>query len=334
MQGTLRLLNSESRAMASNALTGKQLAGNEPSLISVAGEILRIRLSQLIINEKYKSGSFRVPIHLALGHEAIAVAADIVLGKQDALILPHRNIHYNLARAKSLRPIVDEFLLKETGLANGKLGSMNLANPDARILYASSILGNNLGVAAGTALANKVSETGDVTWVVTGDGGMEEGAFYEALQFCAAHGLRLLILVENNEWSLATHIMERRCPVDLERIASAFGVPYARLEGNVPQAYAQKLGELRAGVMQHSMPAVVEVIVKTLGGWHVLDEGATAPRYINYHAGPAIKVQLGDWPVFEESEADPVYVLLTQHNRDRLEELSRTILGQLLSETR
>ncbi len=318
--------------MASNALSGKLRAESVPAFMSAAEEILRIRLSQLIINEKYKSGSFRIPIHLALGHEAIAVAVDIVLGKQDALILPHRNLHYNLARAKSLRPIADEFLLKETGLASGKLGSMNLANPDARILYASSILGNNLGVAAGTALANKVSEAGDVTWVVTGDGGMEEGAFYEALQFCAAHGLPLLILVENNEWSLATHIMERRCPVDLERIASAFNVPYARLDGNVPQAYAQVLGELRAGAMQHSMPAIAEVIVKTLGGWHVLDEGATVPRYINYHAGPATKVQLSDWPVLEESEADPVYVLLKQHSRDWLEELSRTILGKLLSE--
>jgi hypothetical protein len=82
------------------------------------------------------------------------------------------------------------------------------------------------------------------------------------------------------------------------------------------------------------MPAVVEVVVKTLGGWHTLDEGATVPRYINYHAGPATKVQLGDWPVLEESESDPVYVLLKQHDRDRLEELSRTMLGQLLSEIR
>jgi len=163
MLGIRRFQHFGNGTMASKAATKKPLPRRKASAGDLAGEILRIRLSQLIINEKYKSGAFRVPIHLAIGHEAIAVAADNALGEQDLLILPHRNLHYNLARAKSLRLIVDEFLLKEDGLANGKLGSMNLANPAARALYASSILGNNLSIASGTALAHKVTESGNVT---------------------------------------------------------------------------------------------------------------------------------------------------------------------------
>ena len=51
----------------------------EKSEIGTARDVLRIRLSQMIVNEKYKNGEFKVPIHLALGHEAIAVAVDSIM---------------------------------------------------------------------------------------------------------------------------------------------------------------------------------------------------------------------------------------------------------------
>ena len=46
--------------------------------------------------ERYKNGDFKIPIHLALGHETIAVSVDAVMQEQDALFLTHRNVHYNL----------------------------------------------------------------------------------------------------------------------------------------------------------------------------------------------------------------------------------------------
>ena len=99
------------------------------NILVLAQEILRLRHSQMLINERYKAREFRLPIHLALGHEAIAVALASVLGEGDQLLLSHRNLHYNLARNGSLRAIVDEFLLRDTGLAGGMYGSMNLINP-------------------------------------------------------------------------------------------------------------------------------------------------------------------------------------------------------------
>lgn len=106
----------------------------------------------MIINEKIKIGNFNIPIHLALGHEAIAVAVDSIMEEDDQLVLSHRNIHYHLARTKLLKPELDEYLLKKDGVAAGQLGSMNLANEEKNIVYTSSILGNNLAVAAGIAL--------------------------------------------------------------------------------------------------------------------------------------------------------------------------------------
>ena len=66
--------------------------------ISIAKEILKNRFFQICINQKYKEKEFKIPIHLALGHEAIAVAINKIMTKKDNLILSHRNIAYNLAR--------------------------------------------------------------------------------------------------------------------------------------------------------------------------------------------------------------------------------------------
>ena len=279
-------------------------------LPAFAREILRLRLSQMLINERYKARQFRVPIHLALGHEAIAVALASAVAANDQLLLSHRNLHYNLARCRSLRAVVDEFLLRETGLAGGKYGSMNLINPAAGVLYASSILGNNLCLAAGVALAEKVLGTGAVTFVVTGDGAIEEGAFYESLLLMAGQSLATVVVVENNEWSLASRIDERRAPIDLDALARGCGAGYRSLSGNDVFAYAAAFGDIRETARTESRPVIVEIAVKTLGDWRQPTDEFPDGKYINYHAGPAPTVDLVSWPVLGEGDADPLRVLL------------------------
>ena len=109
----------------------------------------------MIINEYYKKGVFKVPIHLAMGHEAIAIAVDNAMNKDDSLFVTHRNIHYNLSRQGTLIEELNEYFLKPEGLAQGRLGSMNLNNPSKGVIYASSILGNDMPVASGYALGKK-----------------------------------------------------------------------------------------------------------------------------------------------------------------------------------
>ena len=46
-------------------------------------QIIWLRQAQLIVNEFYKRGDFSLPIHLAMGHESIAVAVDNSLKKQE-----------------------------------------------------------------------------------------------------------------------------------------------------------------------------------------------------------------------------------------------------------
>ena len=83
---------------------------------TIAKELLKNRFFQICINQEYKNKKFKIPIHLALGHEAIAVAVSQIMERDDSLILSHRNIAYNLARTKTLKPILDEYFLDKNGL--------------------------------------------------------------------------------------------------------------------------------------------------------------------------------------------------------------------------
>lgn len=286
--------------------------------LSLAREVLRLRVSQILINDRYKAKLFRVPIHLALGHEAIAVGVASARGRADQLVLPHRNLHYNLACGAALRAIVNEFLLLESGLAGGKYGSMNLINPKAGIIYSSSILGNNLCVSTGVALAEKVTSSGAATFVVTGDGAMEEGAFYETLLLAVSQELPIIVIVENNEWSLASKIDERRAPIDVGGLAQACGADYLRLAGNDVFKYAEALSDARQQVLAAKRPVVIETILKTLGDWRQPTQEFPEGKYINYHAGPAPTVEFSAWPVFGEGDADPLQVLATHFSQAEL----------------
>ena len=276
-----------------------------------ARQVLQLRYWQLLFNEllKRQPGRFRIPVHCALGHEAVAVAAHLAMQPADRLVLTHRNMAFHLARAGAFDPVLLEYELSAAGLAQGRLGSMNLANPARGLTYTSSILGNNLPVACGMAMAHRQRGSGARVYVATGDGAIEEGAFWESLVFAASHRLDICFLVENNNHSLASTIDERRCRIDLACVCAAVGAGFARLTGNDPVAYARSLAEGAGGG-----PRVREVMVTT---------------FCN-HAGPTPgwpadpkSIELARGLELEPSPADPVHVARQTLDREEYVSTSR-----------
>jgi pyruvate dehydrogenase E1 component alpha subunit len=282
----------------------------------LAEEVVRLRYWQHLLNEDLKTRAFSVPVHLAFGHEAIAVAVTAVMTNDDQLVLSHRNVAYNLARAGELGPIRDEYLGLSTGIAGGRLGSMNLAQPQRGIAYSSSILGNNLSVACGLAIAKTLTATSGNVMVLTGDGAIEEGAFYETLVFAKTHGLRLEIVIENNDMSMASTITERRVPISVAHLCAAVDVPFTQLSGNDVFEYVEFFGRLRTQLDERSGPVCVEVIVAAL----------------NEHAGPTPgwptdpkNIDLANGLIVQNSDADPLFVLGSRLGANSINEMSARV---------
>ena len=72
-------------------------------------KVLRSRYAQLIINERIRERTFNIPVHLALGHEAISEAVAAAMHSGDKLLCSHRNIHYQFARGATLFEILEEY---------------------------------------------------------------------------------------------------------------------------------------------------------------------------------------------------------------------------------
>lgn len=266
-------------------------------------ELLRLRKAQIGINNAIKEKRFQVPIHLALGHEAVAVSVVAGMNPQDLVLLNHRNIHFQLALGASYEQLFAEYELQAEGLANGRLGSMNLVAPQNRNIYTSNILGNNLAVSLGVAYSAKLNSHERVTWVITGDGALEEGVFYESLLCASSWNLPLVVVIENNRWSLGTQINERRVEIDISKMCNSMDIKYIRLVGNSLDEY---LGSTKNAREQASVcrPVVIEIEVETLGGYFVNEiEG---PRYINYHAGMAKLTT--DETLLTQNTSDPLFV--------------------------
>ncbi len=296
-------------------------------------DIIKIRISQMVINELYKEGKFKIPIHLAFGHETIAVSLDRIMEKEDKILLSHRNVAYNLARGKNLKKILDEYYLKKEGVGEGKLGSMNLMNISKGIIYTSSILGNNFSVAVGVALAQKMHSIKGIAIVLGGDGSMEEGSFNESLLMAKSLKLACFIIVENNEWSMSTSINERRCNIDLEKLTSAYGIKYCKLSGNNPIRYIEELKKLREYSVNNYEPVCIEFDVTTLGDWIMEHEDYPNGKFINYHAGPAPTIEFKTCPaIIKNSEQDPVYALKELLDESEIIEMSEKIRAEIDSE--
>jgi len=271
----------------------------------IESEIRRLRMIQLEINREILAGKFRIPIHMGFGHETLAVTCVAVLEPNDSIFLTHRNIHFQIALGASLEELENEYLLKSDGLAKGKLGSMNLMNPIKGNIYTSNILGNNLAVALGSGLASTVGNTGGVIWVITGDGAIEEGVFYESLLIASSLGLPIVYVVENNQWSLATNIDQRRIPIDLRKLAASLSIEFSPLHGNNVTEYLSTFRKIRNEVCESMKPQLVEVNLESLGGF-ITDIGGDSERYINYHAG-AIRIEPSDHGLLVNDSSDPIF---------------------------
>lgn len=300
---------------------------------TLAKKLLKLRLAQKIINEYYKKGAFRIPIHLAMGHEAIAVAVDTCAQNQDKLLLTHRNVHYNFLRMSSVRALLNEYLLeRSTSQSYVSRGSMNLDNPLSGIIYTSSILGNNLAVGAGVALAQKMKKNNSIPFILTGDGALEEGSFYESLLFLKSTNCPAVVIVENNGWSLATSISERRCHIDLSQLAKSLSIDYHFLDENNVFDYVQKIEEFRSVSITKNSPVLIEVKLSTLGHWILQNQEHINGKFINYHAGPAPKVEISEPFLIEESVDDPVFVTQKYFQNSEWDQLKKDVVNEVMQE--
>lgn len=195
--------------------------------------VLRIRMVEEAIADRYVHQEMRCPVHLSIGQEAVAVGVASALRTTDAVISTHRAHAHYLAKGGDLRAMIAEIHGRATGCSGGMGGSMHLVDLDHGFLGSTPIVGGSLPVGAGIALAARQRGEDDVSVTFFGEGATEEGVFYETLNFAALHRLPAVFVCENNLYSVYSPLSVRQPAArDLGTIARGLGVAYESGDGN------------------------------------------------------------------------------------------------------
>ena len=120
--------------------------------------------------------------HLYSGQEAVAVGFASVLERADRVAATYRGHGHALALGVDPQALLDEMLGRATGINGGRAGSMNVTSPKDRLIGCFGIVGGSIAAATGAALA--LRRTGGVAVAYFGDGAMNQGYFFECLNFC------------------------------------------------------------------------------------------------------------------------------------------------------
>ncbi|MCI1982473.1 MAG: thiamine pyrophosphate-dependent dehydrogenase E1 component subunit alpha [Oscillospiraceae bacterium] len=194
--------------------------------------MVRIRMVEERIAAEYKYDEIKTPIHLSIGQEAVAAGVCTHLKKDDYLFGTHRSHAQYLAKGGDLKKMIAELYLRRTGCSHGRGGSMHLAAPEVGILGTSAIVGGDIPLGTGTALASRLKKDGKVTAVFFGDGAADEGTFHESLGFAALKNLPVLYVCENNHYAINSRENQRHRNLNIAQWAQGYGIPSRKINGN------------------------------------------------------------------------------------------------------
>jgi TPP-dependent pyruvate/acetoin dehydrogenase alpha subunit len=168
---------------------------------------------------------------LSSGEEAVAVGICAALTSDDQLLSSGRSIAPALARGLDPRAVMAELLGKVAGPCRGRGGRGHLSQPSAGFFGAHAVVGGNLTVAAGVALAAQLRQSTSVTVCIFGDGACGSGALHETMNIAALWKLPLLLVCDNNQYSVSTPKAEALAPTRLSDLAMPFGIPALTVDG-------------------------------------------------------------------------------------------------------
>ena len=173
-------------------------------------EMLRIRRFEEELYDLVSSGRIGGTTHIYTGQEAIAVGVSSCLEIDDQVVSTHRGHGHLLAKGARADRALAEIAGKRTGFCGGKGGSQHVAVPEIGHMGSNGITGGGLPIAAGLALARSFARErgapGRCVVAYIGDGAAGTGNFHEVLNLAALWKLPLVVVLENNYYSMSTPI--------------------------------------------------------------------------------------------------------------------------------
>jgi len=248
-------------------------------LAQILEQLLLVRKFEERILELWQAGCVHGPAHASIGQEGGAIAAISTLGAGDKINGTHRAHHQFLSRflyhempegydprgsdfpaamQDSVYRSMAEIMGLTPGYCGGRGGSMHMRRDEAGVLGTNAIVGGNPPQATGYALADKLLATGNITVTFFGDGAMQNGAAYEAMNLAAIYDLPIVFIVENNLYGVSTHVSEATRESRLSARGQGLAIPALEVDGMNVMAMRKAMQWALKQIREDKGPVLIE----------------------------------------------------------------------------
>ncbi|HKO25809.1 MAG TPA: thiamine pyrophosphate-dependent dehydrogenase E1 component subunit alpha [Solirubrobacteraceae bacterium] len=211
----------------------------------------RIRLFEERVAQLKRSLVVHGLIHLSIGGEGVAAAVCGQLRDDDAVYSGHRAHGHAIAKGAPVGGLMAELMGRVDGVCRGLGGSMHLVDAEHGFMGATGVVGGNLPLALGTALANRLRGGDQVSVVFFGDGAVQAGHFNETINLAALWGLPLIFVCENNGMAEFTARSEHSTIELVSNVVAPYGFDRETVNGSdvpaVHEAFGSFLDAARGG---------------------------------------------------------------------------------------
>jgi pyruvate dehydrogenase E1 component alpha subunit len=247
---------------------------NEAQGRDVLGTMWRIRHFEERVGRLKRADEVYGLIHLSIGQEGVAAGTCRQLRDDDAVYSGHRAHGHALAKGAPMDREMAELMGRVDGLCQGMGGSMHIVDAEHGFLGATGVVGGNIPLALGSALAARRRGTDAVAVVFFGDGAVQAGGFNETINLAALWRLPLILVCENNGFAEFT---PRSAHTVVERVSDVVA-PYAfareTVDGNDVLAVWEHFGGFLQRARAGEGPFLLECLTVRLRGHYEGDPAA------------------------------------------------------------
>lgn len=246
---------------------------SKEEMLPLYRQMLAIRRLEEASAKAYSQGKIGGFLHLIIGQEAVCVGAIAAIEKQDYVVATYREHGHAYAKGVAARPILAELYGKKTGLVKGLGGSMHLFDKDSNFLGGYGIVGGHVPIAAGAAFKAKYKGEKRATLCFFGEGASTIGGFQEGLSLAALWKLPVVLICENNMYSMGTPLYRSLAVEDVSMRALAHGMARDRFDGDDVIKVKRRIAVAVQRAREENEPTLVEVRTYRFRGHSMSDPG-------------------------------------------------------------
>lgn len=226
----------------------------------------RIRLFEERVGQLVRADEVHGLVHLSVGQEGVAAGVCTQLSDDDAVYSGHRAHGHAIAKGAPLGRVLAELMGRDGGLCRGLGGSMHLVDVEHGLLGATGVVGGNIPLALGSALAARLRGGDQVAVVFFGDGAVQAGHFHESVNLATLWELPVILVCENNGFAEFT---PRSAHTKVERVSDVvapYGLARETVDGNDVVAVWEAFGRFLAEARRGGGPLLLECLTYRLRG--------------------------------------------------------------------